>query len=100
MLDSQQDLLQRHRLRLLAPSKRCRQAFVLCNITKAISIGPTVNTSSAVALLAPSGRPKQHIPKKYSTSARSVVPASESPKTIIGAASSPRLNSSVVAVKV
>lgn len=39
VLHSQQDLLERHRLLLLAPPKRSRQAFVLCNITK-ISIRP------------------------------------------------------------
>jgi len=43
---------------------------------------------------------KSNSPKKYSTNARSAVPASTSPKTMIGAASSPRLNCSMVAVKV
>lgn len=38
----------------------------------------------------------QNIQKKYSTSFLSTVPASISPKTIIGAAISPRLNCSVV----
>ena len=46
------------------------------------------------------GQRKNNLPKKYSTNARSAVPFSESPKAIIGAASSPKLNCSMVAVKV
>lgn len=34
MLDSQQNLLQSHRLALLAPPKRSRKAFILCNSEK------------------------------------------------------------------
>jgi hypothetical protein len=91
VFDSQQDVLERDRLILLGPAERSREAFVLCKegIISACWVRSDKTTQTVL-----------HIPKKYSTSARSAVPASESPNAMIGAASSPRLNCSIVEVNV
>jgi hypothetical protein len=91
VLNSQQNVLERDRLILLSPTERSWKAFVLCKegIVSACLVRSDITMETVV-----------HLPKKYSTSARSAVPASESPNAIIGAANSPRLNCSIVEVKV
>jgi hypothetical protein len=94
MLNSRQNILQSNSVTPLCPAKRCRQTFIFCS-NPSSQLRPTITpTTSSI------GKTQGHSPKKYSTNARSAVPSSESPNAIIGAASSPRLNCSMVAVKV
>lgn len=89
MLDSMKNILQSDLLVFLVPSKLEGKTFVLCF------------RSIVVSQITPNQFLKRlDSPKKYSTNALSAVPSVEFPNAMIGAANSPRLNCSIVLVKV
>jgi hypothetical protein len=102
MLDSRQNIPQSNGRILLSPSERSRQPFVFCSRSVRSNNNSILHKrrESHLSLPAEADATQHNSPKKYSTNARSAVPASESPNAIIGAASSPRLNCSMVGVKV
>lgn len=87
------DIHQGNGLLLLGPTQRGWESLVLLKTCISFNAKCSRKIDSEI-------QQEWNLPKKYSTQVRLTVPAVISPKTIIGAATSPKLKCSVVSVKV